>query len=95
MRMLILTHYTAGTYKARILGDGCKVVATATCTMGEEHAAKAVVTKAHGAAAASSVEAIGGGEELNALAAALTGTKAAAGAKQARVYVWTFNPKAK
>lgn len=56
--MIILVSYTAATYKAQIrssLEGGFKPLYNASCTMGEEQAAKAVVRKFFNEAAAQSV----------------------------------------
>jgi hypothetical protein len=68
--MVILTSYAANTYKAQIrssLAGGFKQLYTASCTMSEEHAAKAVVEKNFGAIAAAKVQQVKDGAEIDRL----------------------------
>lgn len=65
--MIILVSYTSATYKAQIRSSferGLQPIYTATCTMGEEQAAKAVVRKYYGDAAAETVRQITDPAEL-------------------------------
>jgi hypothetical protein len=92
--MIILTSDTSGTYKAQIRSDlksGFKQLYTATCTMGAEQAAKTVVGKNFGPAAAETVKQIKSAAEI----ADLTGDFAK-DAKRKQVFLyWSFDQTAK
>jgi hypothetical protein len=92
--MNILTSYTANTYKAQIrssLASGFKQLYSASCTMSEEHAAKAVVEKNFGAIAAGKVRQVKDGAEIESLVGDFFRDP-----KRKQVFsVWTFDMRAK
>lgn len=92
--MIILTSYTAATYKAQIRSSvekGFKVLYTATCTSGEEQAAKSVVAKWFSKAAADSVCELKDQSEIN----AAVGTFFQDPKRKQIFSVWSFNAAAK
>lgn len=92
--MIVLTSYTSGTYKAQIRSSvekGFKQLYTASCTMSEEHAAKAVVEKNFGALAAAKIQQVKDGEEILALVGDFFKDP-----KRKQVFnVWTFDMRAR
>jgi hypothetical protein len=59
--MIVLTHYTAATYRAQIrssAASGFRQLYTGSCTMGEEAAAQAIVRKCYGEAAVATIRQI-------------------------------------
>lgn len=92
--MIVLTSYTAATYKAQIrssLAKGFKALYSATCTMGEEQAAKAVVAKWFSAAAADSLRIMKDPAEIE----AAVGDFFRDPQRKQVFTLWSFNPSAK
>lgn len=92
--MIVLTSHTAATYKAQIrssLEKGFKPLYSATCTMGEEQAARAVVAKWFSAAAADSVALMKDPAEIE----AAVGDFFRDPQRKQVFTLWSFNPSAK
>jgi hypothetical protein len=92
--MFILTSQTFDTNKATIHSapeSGCRVLYRATCTSGELYAARAVVRKYFGDAAAESVRLVTSQEEIR----SLTGNYFDNPRRKQVFGVYAFNPRAK
>lgn len=92
--MVILISQTFDSFKAAIHSEpetGCRPLYRASCTSGPEHAAKAVVRKYFGDAAAETVRQVKDAAEI----AALTGDYFANPKRKQVFDVWAFNPRAK
>ena len=92
--MFILTSQSFDTNKAAIHSapeNGCRVLYRATCTSGELDAARAVVRKYFGEAAAASVRPVTSPEEIR----TLTGDSFDSPRRKQVFGVYAFNPRAK
>lgn len=92
--MILLTSYTAATYKSQIRSspeNGFKVLYNGSCTMGAEHAAQNLVTKYYGSAAGKTLSEINDPAEIRPHTGNWTSrTKPSQGFR-----FWTFNPSAR